>query len=38
VWVALAKSTSVVVFNTGTGTTQTLDLGLTVSGVAFGVQ
>lgn len=38
VWVALAKSTSVVVVNTLTSTSQTVDLGLTVSGVAFGVQ
>jgi len=38
VWVALAKSTSVVVVNTQSATVQTVDFGLTVSGVAFGVQ
>ena len=38
VWVALSKSTSVVVVNTQNGTVQTVDFGLTVSGVAFGPQ
>lgn len=38
VWVTLAKSTSVVVVNTGNSTMQTVDFGLPVSGVAFGVQ
>jgi DNA-binding beta-propeller fold protein YncE len=37
VWVTLAKSSSVVVLNTEAGTAQTVDFGLTVSGVAFGV-
>ncbi|MGC9944899.1 MAG: hypothetical protein ABSF64_00760 [Bryobacteraceae bacterium] len=38
VWVTLAKSTSVVVVTTQSGTTQTVDFGLTVSGVTFGGQ
>jgi DNA-binding beta-propeller fold protein YncE len=38
VWVTLAKSSSVVVVNTKAGTAQTVDFGLTVSGVTFGVQ
>lgn len=38
VWVALASSTSVTVINTQSGTVQTLDFGVTVSGVAFGVR
>jgi len=38
VWVALAKSTSVVVVNTQNSTMQTVDFGLAAGGVAFGVQ
>ena len=38
VWVALSKSTSGVVVNTQNGTVQTVDFGLTLSGVAFGPQ
>ena len=38
VWVTFVNSTSVAVVNTQNSTVQTADLGLTVSGVAFGVQ
>jgi DNA-binding beta-propeller fold protein YncE len=38
VWVTFVNSTSVAVVNTQNSTMQTVDLGLTVSGVAFGAQ
>ncbi len=38
VWVALASSTSVAVIETSSNTFQTVDVGGTVNGVAFGVQ
>ena len=38
VWVTLAKSSQVVVVNTGSASQQTVDFGLPVSGVAFGAQ